>query len=134
MAGSPAPYRAGHLRAEPGRFTGGLRPGLPSGKLITIAGVAVFVLCGLVAVLGLSAKARSVLEPRIGSAHASVVGYALILAGAITIALVALSLLNVSVGKLIVGGALTGVLIGIAAQQALGNVFMRHGADVCQAL
>ncbi len=123
MAGSPAPYRAGHLRAEPGRFTGGLRPGLPSGKLITIAGVAVFVLCGLVAVLGLSAKARSVLEPRIGSAHASVVGYALILAGAITIALVALSLLNVSVGKLIVGGALTGVLIGIAAQQALGNVF-----------
>lgn len=97
--------------------------GFHPGKLITIVGVVVLVLCGLAAVLGLSGKARSVLQPGIGSAHASVVGYALILAGTITIALVALSLLNISVGQLIVGGALTGVLIGIAAQQALGNVF-----------
>ncbi len=97
--------------------------GFHPGKLITIAGVAVLVLSGLAAVLGLSGKARSALQPAIGSAHASVVGYALILAGAIAILLTALSLLNISVGQLIVGGALTGVLIGIAAQQALGNVF-----------
>jgi small-conductance mechanosensitive channel len=97
--------------------------GFHPGKLITIVGAAVLVLCGFAAVLGLSGKARSVLQPAIGSAHASVVAYTLILAGAIAILLTVLSLLNISVGQLIVGGALTGVLIGIAAQQALGNVF-----------
>jgi len=37
--------------------------------------------------------------------------------------LIGLALLAVPVQHLLVGGALTGVLIGIAAQQALGNVF-----------
>ncbi len=97
--------------------------GYNSGKLITAAGAAGFFVFGLVAVLGLSGKTRSVLESGIGSAHASVVRYALVLAGAVAIILITLNLIDVSVGQLIVGGALTGVLIGIAAQQALGNVF-----------
>ena len=92
-------------------------------KGITVAGAAVFLVFGLSAVLGLSAKAQQVLSPGIGSAHAGIVRYALVLAGAIIILLTTLGLLNVSVGQLIVGGALTGVLIGIAAQQALANVF-----------
>lgn len=36
---------------------------------------------------------------------------------------VALGLLHIDVGSLLVGGAVTGVLLGIAAQGALGNVF-----------
>lgn len=92
-------------------------------KGITVAGAAVFLIFGLSAVLGLSVKAQQVLSPGIGSAHAGIVRYALVLAGAIIILLTTLGLLNVSVGQLIVGGALTGVLIGIAAQQALANVF-----------
>jgi Mechanosensitive ion channel len=97
--------------------------GFHPGKIVTVAGAAVFALFGFAAVLGLSGKARSVLQPAIGSAHASVVGYTAILVGVVAILLTTLSLLNISVGQLIVGGALTGVLIGIAAQQALGNVF-----------
>jgi hypothetical protein len=97
--------------------------GFHPGKLITLVGTTVFFLCGVVAVLGLSGKARSVLQSAIGSAHAAVVRYALVLVGAIAIILITLNLVDVSVGQLIVGGALTGVLIGIAAQQALGNVF-----------
>ncbi len=46
----------------------------------------------------------------------SAVGYVLIL-------FCVFEVLSVSVERLIVGGALTGVIVGIAAQQALGNVF-----------
>jgi hypothetical protein len=92
-------------------------------KAITVAAAVAFLIFGLSAVLGLSAKAQAVLSTGIGSAHAGIVRYALVLAGAIIILLTTLGLLNVSVGQLIVGGALTGVLIGIAAQQALANVF-----------
>lgn len=92
-------------------------------KAITVAAAVAFVIFGLSAVLGLSAKAQSALTQGIGSAHAGIVRYTLVLAGAIIILLTTLGLLNVSVGQLIVGGALTGVLIGIAAQQALANIF-----------
>jgi small-conductance mechanosensitive channel len=43
-------------------------------------------------------------------------GYAIALVGM-------LSMLSISVGHLLLGGAIAGVVIGIAAQQSLGNVF-----------
>ena len=46
-----------------------------------------------------------------------------VLAGAILTFVIALALFKVPVGQLIVGGALTTILIGIAAQQSLGNIF-----------
>ena len=58
-----------------------------------------------------------------GSAHASVVRYSMVLAGAIFTLVIALALFKVPVGQLIVGGALTTILIGIAAQQSLSNIF-----------
>jgi hypothetical protein len=42
-----------------------------------------------------------------------------------------LSMLSVPVGHLLLGGAIAGVVLGIAAQQSLGNVFaglVLHGA------
>jgi len=47
---------------------------------------------------------------------ASILGYATTLLGL-------LSLLRVNLGNLLVGGAVTGVVVGIAAQQTLGNFF-----------
>ena len=75
------------------------------------------------ATYGLSGKARSVLEVRVGTAHAAVVRYFLLLIGGFTTLLVTLVLFDVPVGQLILGGALTSVFVGIAAQQALSNVF-----------
>ena len=49
--------------------------------------------------------------------------YALVLIGAVTTLLVTLVLFGVPVGQLLLGGALTSVFVGIAAQQALSNVF-----------
>ena len=57
-------------------------------------------------------------RPGGGSARmlASLVGYLIVL-------LVALGMVRVQLGHLLLGGAITGVIVGIAAQQALGNIF-----------
>ena len=73
--------------------------------------------------LGISAKARAFFEPRVGSAHAAVIRYALLLVGLIGTLLITLQLFRVPVGQLVVGTALTSVLLGIAAQQSLSNIF-----------
>lgn len=92
-------------------------------QIIAAACAAAFCVSGSAATLGLSAKARSVLEPRSGTAHAAVVRYFLLLIGGFTTLIVTLVLFSVPVGQLVLGGALTSVFVGIAAQQALGNVF-----------
>jgi small-conductance mechanosensitive channel len=91
---------------------------------IISAGCAVaFCVFGSVATIGLSGNARKILEPRTGPAHAAVVRYALLLLGEFTTLVVTLLLFSVPVGQLVLGGALTSVFVGIAAQQALSNVF-----------
>ena len=76
-----------------------------------------------VALFGISAKTRAFFEPRIGSAHAAVIRYALLLVGLVVILIITLQLFAVEVRGLLLGTALTSVLIGIAAQQSLSNVF-----------
>src|ERR1022692_1497515 len=97
--------------------------GHPADRLLNIACAIAFCLLALVATLGLSGKARETLVPGIGSAHAAVVRYAIVLVGGLVILLVTLELVRVPIGNLILGGAFTAVLIGMAAQQTLGNLF-----------
>jgi Mechanosensitive ion channel len=92
-------------------------------QLIAAATAIGFCLFACVAVVGLSGKARSVLEPVIGISHAAVVRYTLVLVGIVVTLVITLVLFGVQVGQLILGGALTTVFVSIAAQQALGNVF-----------
>jgi small-conductance mechanosensitive channel len=92
-------------------------------KIITVAAAAGFFLSSAFAVAGLAGKARDVLLPVIGSAHAAVVRYAILLIGGAAAPVCALALMRISVGQLILGGAVTGILIGIAGQQSLANVF-----------
>ena len=99
--------------------------GLPQAyiKLVEYALAVVFGALAVIAVLGISAKARAFFEPRVGSAHAAVIRYALLLVGLIVTLLITLQLFQVPVGQLVVGTALTSVLLGIAAQQSLSNIF-----------
>jgi small-conductance mechanosensitive channel len=92
-------------------------------QIIAAATAAAFFGFGIVATIGLSAKAEQVVDRLSSASHASVVRYALLLIGGITTLIITLVLFSVPVGQLLVGGALTSVFIGIAAQQALGNVF-----------
>lgn len=92
-------------------------------EVIAAACAAAFCVFASIATIGLSGKARDVLKPVVGASHASVVRYALVLIGAVTTLIVTLVLFGVPVGQLLLGGALTSVFVGIAAQQALSNVF-----------
>ena len=97
--------------------------GYQTGQIITYAGAVAFFLAGLAAVFGLTGQLRDRVRPRIGSAHAGVLRYALVLIGVFLLLVVTLDLANIGVGQLVLGGAVTGVLIGIAAQQSLANLF-----------
>jgi small-conductance mechanosensitive channel len=83
----------------------------------------VFLVLAIVAVLGISGKTQAIFKPRVGSAHAAVIRYALLLVGFIVTLVITLQLFGVPVGQLVVGTALTSVLLGIAAQQSLSNIF-----------
>jgi Mechanosensitive ion channel len=78
---------------------------------------------GCVATYGLAGKVRQVLEPRTGTSHAAIARYALLLIGGFTTLVTTFQLFGIPIGQLVLGGALTSVFVGIAAQQALSNVF-----------
>jgi small-conductance mechanosensitive channel len=92
-------------------------------RLLKVTGAIAFFLFGVAASYGLSGQVRNLAEPHIGAAHAGVVRYALALAGVFTVLVVALNVSSLPVGQLLLGGAVTGVLLGIAAQQSLANLF-----------
>ena len=98
---------------------------MPQGWIFVVAYALAIVFFGLatVALFGTSAKTRAFFEPRVGSAHAAVIRYALLLVGLVVILIITLHLFEVPVSQLLLGTALTSVLIGIAAQQSLSNVF-----------
>ena len=92
-------------------------------QIVAYGTAALFGVFGAVATYGLAGQSRQVLEPRAGTAHSAVVGYAILIVGAFATLAITLDLFDVPVGQLVLGGALTSVFVGIAAQQALGNIF-----------
>lgn len=60
---------------------------------------------------------------RLGDARASTLRLVCLLAGYTVVILCALALVHVPVQRLLLGGVFTGVILGIAAQQALANLF-----------
>src|SRR4051794_1205843 len=92
-------------------------------ELIAAGCAVAFFVFGFGATLGLSGRARDILMPRIGDAHATMVRLLIVLVGGLATLVLTLQLLNLPVGQLVLGGALTGVLVGIAAQQTLANLF-----------
>ncbi|HEX3965782.1 MAG TPA: mechanosensitive ion channel family protein [Trebonia sp.] len=92
-------------------------------QVLAIGLAAAFCALASAATIGLAGKARAVLEPRAGASHAAIVRYALILIGAVTTLIITLDLLGIPIDQLVLGGALTSVFVGIAAQQTLSNVF-----------
>lgn len=89
-----------------------------------VVGAAVgFVLFGGFAVNRAARQVARFSEPRVGVAAASAVHLLCSIFGYVVILLGLLQLLNVNPGALLFGGAVTGVILGIAAQQILGSFF-----------
>jgi small-conductance mechanosensitive channel len=91
-------------------------------KYVAIGLAVVFALFGVIAVRSAAGEASRVAGLRGGAATAATIRLAVMLVGYVIILLVTLGLLNVSVHRLLLGGAITGVVVGIGAQQSLSNV------------
>lgn len=94
-----------------------------TGHVVTIAGAVAFCILSLVATFGFARWARSMLQTVIGTAYAAIGRYVMVLVGISVVGIITLAMLSFPVRQLVVGGAVTGVLISIAAQQSLANLF-----------
>ncbi|HET9172378.1 MAG TPA: mechanosensitive ion channel family protein [Actinospica sp.] len=94
-------------------------------ELLAVGGAVVFLVSAVIAVrVGTSDLVGFIRVPgRLGDARAGSFRLICLLFGYTLTVLCALSLLHVPVQHLLLGGVLTGVIFGIAAQQALANLF-----------
>jgi len=92
-------------------------------KLIGALVGALFVVAAVVATRAAATEVYELVGLRAGPRHAGVLRWLVTIVGYIIVVITALGLFQVPIQHLIVGGALTGVILGIAAQQSLGNVF-----------
>jgi len=93
------------------------------GRLLALFGALGFLVLGVVAVQSVASTLYSVVVARAGKSGGNAVKVITSFLGYVFVVFVTLGLLAVPVQHLLLGGALTGVIVGIAAQQALGNVF-----------
>jgi small-conductance mechanosensitive channel len=100
---------------------GGLRAH-GSRQFVAIALAVAFALAGAVAVRSAAGEAARVAGLRGGPSTATAVRLGVVMVGYVVVLIATLNLLNISVARLLLGGAITGVVVGIAAQQSLGNL------------
>jgi small-conductance mechanosensitive channel len=98
---------------------------LSKGKVsILVLGLCVvFVAAGIIATRSVAGELRRISEAHGGVAAGSAVRLICMIVGYGIVLLAVLGLLRVNLANLLVGGAVTGVIVGIAAQQTLGNFF-----------
>ncbi|MGH2818527.1 MAG: mechanosensitive ion channel domain-containing protein [Actinomycetota bacterium] len=104
----------------PGAFTD---PQADREDAFRVAGAVVLLLAGIAAVRAASRAARQAMPPEARDARGGPLAFIISLVGYIIVFLATLGALDTDLSGLLLGGALTGVVIGIAAQQTLGNFF-----------
>lgn len=92
-------------------------------RTLAIVGAAVLLLAGVVAVRAAAAAVRAAAGEQLGDKRAKPLGLVVSVVGYALVILSALGALGINMSGLLLGGALTGVILGIAAQQSLGNFF-----------
>jgi len=102
---------------------GGVRSTSAHIRLIAYGCAVMFVGFGVLATRSAANEVTRVSRQRAGTAAATPLRLIILLLGYLAVLLVSLDLFAVPVGHLLVGGAVTGVIVGIAAQQTLGNLF-----------
>jgi small-conductance mechanosensitive channel len=94
-----------------------------AGDVAAAAGAVVFIVAGIIAVRVFTRGAARAVEQPLGDARTNTLSLILSFVGYAALLLATLNLLGVRLEGLLLGGAITGVVLGIAAQQTLGNVF-----------
>jgi small-conductance mechanosensitive channel len=92
-------------------------------KIIALAGTIAFVVAAVLALRSLANEIGKATRSRGGRSAGSAVELTISIAGYILVLILTLDLLGLSVQHLLLGGAIIGVVLGIALQQTLANVF-----------
>lgn len=104
-----------------GNNVGGLHAHSPR-RYVAIGLAIVFAVFGVVTTRSAAREAARVAGLRGGPGTAAAVRLGVGVIGFLVVMLATLDLLNVRIESLLLGGAITGVVVGIAAQQSLGNI------------
>jgi len=104
-------------------YLGGVHAATLDRRLAAYGTAAGFVLFGLAATRSVASELGRVSLSRAGAAAATPLRVGSLIVGYMIVALTAMDLFALPVGNLLVGGAVTGIIVGIAAQRALANVF-----------
>ena len=92
-------------------------------RLLAIVGGILVAAAGVIAVRAASSAIRAAADSQGEERRAGPLAFLVSVIGYIIVLLAVLGALDIPVGKILLGGALTGVIVGIAAQQSLGNFF-----------
>ena len=105
-------------------YHGDIKTGHFDHKVLALLGIIIFI---LFASTFLQTITKSVYllftSHHLSVGRAGAIKFLLELCGYLAISLVTLDLFGISVAKLLLGGAIVGVILGVAAQQALANFF-----------
>jgi small-conductance mechanosensitive channel len=104
-------------------YFGGVHAATLDRRLAAYGTAAGFVVFGLAATRSAANELTRVSLTRAGAAAATPLRVGCLLVGYLIVALTAMDLFALPIGNLLVGGAVTGMILGIAAQQSLSNVF-----------
>lgn len=91
--------------------------------VLALAGTVLMLVAGILAVRSLARAVRIASSERVGDARGAALHLLITIIGYAIVLLSLLGVIRVDLSGLLLGGALTGVIIGIAAQQTLGNFF-----------
>lgn len=92
-------------------------------RALAIGGAALLLIAGVVAVRSTAGAIRKGSTSHIGDARGVGLSWIVTIVGYLIVLLLVLAVLRVPLGGLLFGGAITGVVLGIAAQQTLANFF-----------
>ena len=92
-------------------------------RLVIIGLTVIFVILGVIATRSTANEIERVVRARGGPAAGTTIRLLITIFGYLIVLLATLGMLAVPLGHLLVGGAITGIIVGIAAQQSLANVF-----------
>ena len=92
-------------------------------QIIIVVCAGVVLIAGAAAVRSLGTAIRKGLTAHGDASRAAPLAFTVSIVGYVVVILMVVGLFGVKLEKLLVGTALTGVILGIAAQQSLGNLF-----------
>ena len=115
---------AGLLFAERGRFSLNRHAKLdPADWVPALVGAGAVLIGGVIAVRALAKALRKLSSENLGDARGAGLSLLVTVIGYLLVLITLLSALGVNPAGLLLGGAITGVVLGIAAQQTLSNFF-----------